>query len=91
MTIGWAGWLSTHNRKDQTMPQAATVDHEQVGNGDNGHKVGFDALLESTQGLQTTIRELLAKTGRIITGLKMHHRSMKTVRDAFAGLRQIEV
>ena len=76
------------------MPQAARpADREQVGAGDNGHKVSFDALLEGAQELQVTIRELLAKTGLLIAGMKAHHRSMKTVRDAFAGLRlqQIEV
>jgi len=72
------------------MPQAARpADREQDGAGNNGHKVGFDALLEGAQGLQATIRELLAHSGRIIAGMKAHHRSMKSVRDAFASLRQL--
>lgn len=69
------------------MPQAAQpVDHAQ---GDNGHKVTFDALLENAQAMQATIRELLAQTSRIIAGMKAHHRHTKAMRDAFAGLRQL--
>jgi hypothetical protein len=74
------------------MPQAAQpVEHAQAGDykAENGHKVTFDALLVSAQELQTTIRELLAHSGRIIAGMKAHHRSMKSVRDAFASLRQL--
>jgi hypothetical protein len=70
------------------MPQAASpVDHAQAG--DNGHKNGFDALLESAQAMQTTLRDLLAHTGRIIAGMKAHHRSNKALRDTLAGLRQL--
>ncbi len=51
--------------------------------------VGVDNVIEIAEELKTSLRDSLAKTNELISGLRRHKKTTKTVQSALASLRQL--
>ena len=56
----------------------------------NGSAVGADKLIEQAEALKTSLRDSLAKTSELISALKQHKKTTKSLQSALSSLRQLE-
>jgi hypothetical protein len=62
-----------------------------VSNGQQHHNPNtFAALLEEGQSIQNSLRDLLLRTNRLMTGLKAYRRHAKHMQSTLASLRQLQ-
>jgi hypothetical protein len=54
------------------------------------NRTGLGALIEEAQSLQTALREIHARAGRLVAALKRHRRQSRLVQSTLASLKQLQ-
>ena len=66
------------NRRGRTVP------------GQKADPKGVTALVDEAEAVRASLRDALAKTGRLVALLKQHKRQFRTIESSLAALRRLE-